>query len=314
MKEANRSRQHAFATGTHSNLRTQFRSYFAYCVYFRRRPLPADSRTICGYAQFLSRSLRPQSIRNYLSGVKMLHILVGHEYRFSEDINLSLVVRGIDRMHPHVPHRARPVTPYHLRLFFLHMDKQHSLHLTTFACSLILFFNMSRLGSVLPDSTKTPAHVFLRKECINFTREGLLVTFLHTKTIQFGKRRLHIPLPRMDSDLCPVQAYDRSLQAMGSHMPEHAFMFLEGSHLRLLTKKIFIDTFRQVMLLSGDQDTIGFTGHSFRRGGATSAFQAGIPGEIIQICGDWSSEAYKRYLEFSMQNKLSIIHKFTKYL
>ena len=41
-------------------------------------------------------------------------------------------------------------------------------------------------------------------------------------------------------------------------------------------------------------------------GGATWAFQAGMPGELIQICGDWASDAYKLYLQFTMQDKLDL--------
>ena len=33
--------------------------------------------------------------------------------------------------------------------------------------------------------------------------------------------------------------------------------------------------------------------HSFRRGSASWAFEAGLPGEIIQSLGDWRSDAYK---------------------
>ena len=57
MRDVLISKRHAFAEGTFSNLHTQFRSYFSYCVYFRRNPLPADVDTVCGYAQFLSRAM-----------------------------------------------------------------------------------------------------------------------------------------------------------------------------------------------------------------------------------------------------------------
>ena len=43
-------------------------------------------------------------------------------------------------------------------------------------------------------------------------------------------------------------------------------------------------------------------------------FQAGVPGELIQILGDWASDAYKIYLEFSMDNKLDLAKVFTKNL
>ncbi|CAG2206304.1 unnamed protein product [Mytilus edulis] len=48
-----------------------------------------------------------------------------------------------------------------------------------------------------------------------------------------------------------------------------------------------------------------FSSHSFRRGGATWAFHSKVPSELIQFHGDWRSDAYKVYLEFDLQDKLS---------
>ena len=152
MTEVRDSQRHAYAVGTFSNLHTQFRSYFAYCVYFERDPLPADLDTICGYAQFLSRTLRPRSIGNYLSGVRTLHAFVGEKYKFSDEFHLKLVIRGIHRLHPHVPQRAIPITPQLLMDFYTHMDHSDSLHLSVWACCLILFFTLARLESILPSS------------------------------------------------------------------------------------------------------------------------------------------------------------------
>ena len=43
-------------------------------------------------------------------------------------------------------------------------------------------------------------------------------------------------------------------------------------------------------------DPADFSGHSLRRGGATFAFQCGIPSELIKLQGDWRSDAYMLYL------------------
>ena len=64
----------------------------------------------------------------------------------------------------------------------------------------------------------------------------------------------------------------------------------------------------------GDVEFMAYTGHSFRRGGASWAFQAGLPGELIQVCGDWVSDAYNVYLEFTMQKKLDLAALFSKCL
>ena len=49
-----------------------------------------------------------------------------------------------------------------------------------------------------------------------------------------------------------------------------------------------------------------FRGHSFRRAGTSCAFSAGLPGEFIQIFGDWRWDAYKCYLDLSMALKLRV--------
>ena len=50
-------------------------------------------------------------------------------------------------------------------------------------------------------------------------------------------------------------------------------------------------------------DPSNFSPHSFRRGGATFAFDCHIPSEIIKLQGDWQSDAYLVYLELSQQQK-----------
>ena len=314
LKDVEHSRHHAFAKGSYSNLRTQVRSYFLFCVYFGRRPLPADPKTIYGFVQFLSRSMVPSSVRNYLSGVRVLHIFHGLPFSHSKDFLLQLELRGIARLDPHVPVRAIPVTPSILRLFLRFMDAESSLHCSVWACSLFCFYTMARLGSILPSGKTTPLHTILTRSRVNFSREGLLITLLHTKTIQFGRRRLHIPLIRHSSDLCPVFAYEQLLACMDLDEAGPAFLFLDDGKPHWLTRSIFITTFRAVLKSGGVKDATLFTGHSFRRGGATWAFQAGIPGELIQICGDWASDAYKRYLEFSMGDKLHLAAQFVRHL
>ena len=307
------SKRHAFAEGTYSNLHTQFRTYFAFCVYFQRRPLPASSDTICGYVQFLSRALQPPTIKNYLSGVRTLHTFLGHDYDFSEDFHLQLVLRGISRLNPHVPRRAKPVTPDVLLAIYHHLNFHNSLHCTVWACCLTLFFTMARLGSILPASTKVQnTQGFLTKARVNFSREGILITLLKTKTMQFGRRRLHIPLIALDSPLCPVRAYTKSISFIRHCNYSPAFAFISRGKVEWLTKKTFIATFRDVAAAAGFADASQFTGHSFRRGGASWAFQAGVPGELIQICGDWASDAYKQYLEFSMSNKICLAGLFCR--
>jgi len=44
----------------------------------------------------------------------------------------------------------------------------------------------------------------------------------------------------------------------------------------------------------------GYSIHSFRRRGAGVMLQNGIPGEIIKLMGDWTSDYYERNLDVSI--------------
>jgi hypothetical protein len=76
-----------------------------------------------------------------------------------------------------------------------------------------------------------------------------------------------------------------------------------------LTKAVFDHALRSRLQGAGIAEANTFRGHSFRRGANSWAFKMGIPGEFIQIYGDWASDAYKAYLEFSMPCKLFVADK-----
>ena len=77
----------------------------------------------------------------------------------------------------------------------------------------------------------------------------------------------------------------------------------------ILSQARFIAEFRQAISAAAVPDASSFGGRSFRRGAASWAFNHGVPGELIQIYGDWASDAYKAYLEFSIESKLTFAHQ-----
>ena len=59
--------------------------------------------------------------------------------------------------------------------------------------------------------------------------------------------------------------------------------------------------------------TLGdYTWHSFRRGAAVFAFELGLADSAVQLLGDWSSDAFKRYLEFAFDRKVSVAEEISK--
>ena len=54
--------------------------------------------------------------------------------------------------------------------------------------------------------------------------------------------------------------------------------------------------------------------HSFRRGGVTFAFACHAPRAFIKAQGDWQSDAYLVYLQFSSADKLKLLNSITSRL
>ena len=57
-----------------------------------------------------------------------------------------------------------------------------------------------------------------------------------------------------------------------------------------------------------------FSTHSFRRGGASWAFSSEISSELIQLYGDWKSDAYKNYLRFNFEDKIDISRRMGEHI
>ena len=312
-KDLKNTLRSAYSAGTYSNLRTQFKAFLLFCKYFSLTPMPADLDTLCLYVQFLSRTLSPPSIRNYLSGVRQLHLFSGVDYYYGKDFILALALRGIARNASYMPSRAPPVTPALLLQLSTYLD-YHSdpMSCTLYCAYLFTFFLMARLANIVPKSSRSfdPARNLTRWDVAANTH-GLIVTFKHTKTIQFGEHKLHIPLLQIPgSPLCPVAAYKRMVHLVPTSS-RCALFLLPGSHgPTVLTKHRFITAFRRSLASTGFSHASRFRGHSFRRGAASWAFNHGVPRELIQLYGDWSSDAYKLYLEFSVEAKLGLAHQF----
>lgn len=314
-KDLSFTTKNAFVAGTWSNLRTQIRAYLLFTTYFELCAFPTSLQTVCLFVQFLSRTFKsPQSIRNYLSGLKFMHIILGHEYSFTGNYVLALVFRGIDKTLCHVPQRATPITPSILLAVSRLVDPNSDQDTTIMCASLFLFCLMSRAGNLFTRVEHGITIGLLRRDVV-LLDNMLLVTFRRTKVIQFGRRVLEIPVLGLPgSPLCPVTFYKRMIELVPARPSAPLFLFrFKGQGVAVpLSKETFLSHFRALLCRAGISSPERFSCPSFRRGGASWAFSIGVPGELIQMFGDWASESYKLYLEVSMNSKYKFAKAFNR--
>jgi hypothetical protein len=111
------------------------------------------------------------------------------------------------------------------------------------------------------------------------------------------------------SCLCPVAAVlwvFAYLQRQGQLAPGRpAFMMRSGRKWVPMTHAFFVGQLKKLLQKAGlDEDQYG--GQSFRRGGATAAFQMDATSELIKLQGDWRSDCYQRYAEVVYARRLEL--------
>jgi hypothetical protein len=83
----------------------------------------------------LSRSFKSvNSIQNYISGVKTLHLLAGFEFPSENWFSVKLLYRGLARENPHLPHKG--ITNYS---WYSTSDAQKTWYVKFSRCNLLVF-------------------------------------------------------------------------------------------------------------------------------------------------------------------------------
>ena len=255
------TRRAAYADGTHKNHLTQWRAFLLFCAYFHLTPIPASLDTLSLFCQFLSRSMIPATVRNYLSGVKLLHLLAGQDITLFKSYELTIILKGLERLAKHVPSRAPPVTPDILIKLVSLVDLTNPVDVTYMSAFLCTFFLLARVSNIVPrTSASFDPSIHLCRGDIVSTFTGLVVLFKHTKTIQFGQRRLLLPLLRMShSPLCPVQMYELMCSLIPATPESPAFLLPSKSgRVVPVTKSQYVVLFRDMLRRAGISDYQSF--------------------------------------------------------
>ena len=145
------SRKKAFADGTAKNFKIQWESFLLFCFHFGSVYLPASTETLSLFTQFLSRSFKStQSIKNYVSGVKSMHYLLGYSVDHINDLLINLGLKGIARLNPHSVKQAEAITPYILLKMAAKLDFTCTTYKVFWCLFLFAFFLFARKSNLVP--------------------------------------------------------------------------------------------------------------------------------------------------------------------
>ena len=305
-REVTNFRRQAYAPTTKSTYVSQMHSYLSFCVYYGYQPIPAAALTLNRYAAFLARSLSASSIPAYLNAVRILH----HEHGLTDptknNFQLATTLRGIKRVKGLTVSQKKPITPQILLAFKSHLNLDNPLHATFWAVCLVAFFGLLRKANLLCKGlTQFDPSKHLRRGDILFFTDWAIIINRWSKTIQFSQRILTIPLPHIaQHPLCPYTALKHAFRLVPAPLSGPAFIIPASTGgLTPLTYGKF-DSLLKLLAAKTNMDPSQVSGHSFRSGGATLAFQAQIPAKLIKRLGDWQSDAYRFYIHIPVKDRM----------
>ena len=179
---------------------------------------------------------------------------------------------------------------------YINIDNNYEL---AYWCSFLFALRLLyRKSSIAPESLASfNFRTGLSRSKIVVSDGVALVYQNHSKTNQFMAAHRVIPVVGGSTlALNPVFHYEKLLNENVVPTNYPAFSFIENGRIKCVTHKSFTN-FLKLLLTKIGLKPDDWSGHSFRRGGASMLYRLGLDPITIQACGDWSSDTFLRYLE-----------------
>jgi hypothetical protein len=302
LAEAASFKRIAWAESTKSAYRTHLNTFLRFCIFFGRKPIPADQVTLMAYVAFLARTLKPGSINCYINVVRIMHLEAGMPNPLKENFEIGLIRRGVARRLGVPPNQKLPLTASILLQMRAFLDLSLSCDMAFWAACLLGFYGLMRKSTLLPKSEINAENCVLRGDVLNMCEDSFVLRVRHSKTIQFGQRELQIPFVFCDlASMCPVKALLLHLVTSSLSASVPLFTYSEKGRSVSLTHSVFVSRLRACLRRCGVNPML-YSGHSFRRGGCTMSYEAGLSLVDIKMRGDWRSSAFERYVHVPVEN------------
>lgn len=256
---------------------------------------------LVAYLEFLFlNDLKPASIKTHIMSLKTPFYKYDLPVHVFDCKEVGFMLKSFDITSQYNPKICKVFSIEMLYNIINNMSvlKEPLLYRTIF---LLAFFGFFRISNLVPrTSLQFDATRNLCRGDIIISHPGLQVILKWSKTLQARNSFKTIPIGTLsNSILCPVKAFMEFVQQYPCP-PEHPMFFYynnKGSKV-IIGETHVRAALRQVLnRLDLDSSKLGF--HTFRRSGATLAYQLGVPIQHIQSHGTWMSDAVWTYIKAS---------------
>ena len=305
-------REKGLADGTWGNKVSHLRAYITFSSYFGAPDFPVLLGVLLRFIAFLARG--PYAFRsatNMIGSLKWFaNFLDPPSVKIFDAVLVSSTVKGLKAQLSRPVRQKLPFSVVHLAKFYYLLDLFDTKHLACWCAMLVAFFGCFRLSNLVPSSKKNYDPLKqLKRSDIRFDKDFVLVFYKWSKTNQNADKVGWIPICSVSDTRFNIKFYLQKLFDIVK-APKDAPLFT-------YCNKVFHTKFSLIRLLDQCVFEAGlpvsdYSWHSFRRGSAVFASELGLDDTAVQLLGDWSSPAFKQYLEFAFVRKVSVAEKIAK--
>ena len=303
LKQQNiRTQGYRFAEGTRKNYLSYLRSWLFFALYFGFCALPASEDALCLFMEMMAVTSGFDHCKNTLSGVKYAHNALGLPFP-SSSFSLDTTMQGLKRRLARTPFQVLPIDPNVLRLMYKQINISKKEDLALWCSYLVAFYCFFRKANTVPKDSRFDSSKILTRANIGIDSEKKII-FIYcgfSKTNQYRKKDMCIPIPSNDDPCLDLYRHIVLLMETVQAPPDApAFTYGQG---RFVMYTQFTSRLKQILRKAGLNPDL-FSGHSFRRGGASFLFSSGASQLMVQVLGGWSSLVYTRYLFMNESDRL----------
>lgn len=315
----------AYPASTEASYKTAVNWWFKVCKLLSKSIFDVTEDNVILFVAYLAtkeKKIQYSTIGHYLSGMAQFCAQNNLAHPRRDRYHLFRVMRGIKLTLGNYVNQARPVELTHLVALLPWLDPQNSFHCALWGAMILSFYGMLRKTEVsLPKGALFDPEVHLTRSSVVVTgpvspnqqdNGHIRLRLRKSKTIPKGSH-MDVYLPAIPGAAsCPFQAISLTLASAPNKSPDAPlFQNQDGSVLR---HDIFLSEFRRLMSLADPAtDLSEWAGNSFRAGGCSAAFAAGLPPYLIKLHGRWRSEAYLFYAHLDLGTRLSVARAMSSY-
>ena len=269
------------AAATADNTRRTYQSAIRQFIAWGGK-LPTTQQQLSEYIVDRAQQVSPRTLQLHVTAIRQWHV----SQRMpppTEGARVQKLLKGIGRVHAKPREQAKALSFQQVKTLCDVLRANDSLKAWRDTALILIGFAGAFRRSEL---------VGIDYEHIVSSVEGLLITVPTSKTDQFGEGVTKV-IPRSDSDYCPAKALEvwlnRSAISSGAvFRPINRWGQLAE---KAMTPSAVNTVLKQAAGAAGMESSTLISGHSLRRGAATSAAKAGANFKQIKAMGGWKSDA-----------------------